>query len=446
MDDMKVLEWAKSREKNIHQDHYLSEDPGGLPLLRFYYSFKTKMFLDCQKFDMQNKPAILEYILTQAFLEVKAGIPPLNQEQWRPDILISIQEACAFTGLAMFLHTTNKLPGMKGKDFVLNYFQRYKELSPIEICNQIDSDVNLLRKYKNNELSRRPVYTKERNEWKLFAQDMLHEWSLYELLNQGPKTALSETFWRFRNLGKPLEKVFPKYDTEEQLRQAAPAVMAKELDDAYRKYESKLKKIKYENYLDLIKLFLDHLEKDKEFYGNNLYRLEKELFPYILTHQVNQFLRLSDEKEKDIFLTHLYFLDSVTFPRVYEELLQISDYDLICNYLHIFKFIRNHLTPLLSYVLDELVEEDIDGWMECIKDNVNQRAKMLFYSPDEIDWTVQEGSQEAFETCLSYPVFKKIQDLKFKGAVFRKLDQPGQEGSACIHTTLPTDEGSTNLH
>ena len=136
----------------------------------------------------------------------------------------------------------------------------------------------------------------------------------------------------------------------------------------------------------------------------------------------------------------------MTFPRVYEELLQISDYDLICNYLHIFKFIRNHLTPLLSYVIDELVEEDIDGWMECIKDNVNQRAKMLFYSPDEIDWTVQEGSQEAFETCLSYPVFKKIQDLKFKGAVFRKLDQPGQEGSACIHTTLPTDEGSTNLH
>ena len=46
MDDMKVLEWAKSREKNIHQDHYLSEDPGGLPLLRFYYSFKTKMFLE----------------------------------------------------------------------------------------------------------------------------------------------------------------------------------------------------------------------------------------------------------------------------------------------------------------------------------------------------------------------------------------------------------------
>ena len=66
-------------------------------------------------------------------------------------------------------------------------------------------------------------------------------------------------------------------------------------------------------------------------------------------------MRLSDEKEKDIFLTHLYFLDSVTFPRVYEELLQIPIMILICNYLHIFKFIRNHLTPLLSYVLDELV-------------------------------------------------------------------------------------------
>ena len=96
---------------------------------------------------------------------------------------------------------------------------------------------------------------------------MLHEWSLYELLNQGPKTALSETFWRFRNLGKPLEKVFPKYDTAEQLRQAAPAVMAKELDDAYRKYEIETEKIKYENYLDLIKLFLDTWRRTRNFTG-----------------------------------------------------------------------------------------------------------------------------------------------------------------------------------
>ena len=58
---------------------------------------------------------------------------------------------------------------------------------------------------------------------------------------------------------------------------------------------------------------------------------------------------------------------------------------------------------MACYLLDEQVEYNEDSWISFLKKYVGERASELFYSPDEINWCFEKGSQEAFEEVLALP-------------------------------------------
>ena len=74
------------------------------------------------------------------------------------------------------------------------------------------------------------------------------------------------------------------------------------LKKAYKRYISKLRKLKYENYLKLQKVLLSYHCEEKKFYGIRIYRLEKEYKPYNIIYEVNQLLKCETDGDKDAVL------------------------------------------------------------------------------------------------------------------------------------------------
>lgn len=58
---------------------------------------------------------------------------------------------------------------------------------------------------------------------------------------------------------------------------------------------------------------------------------------------------------------------------------------------------------MACYLLDEQVEDNEESWISFLKSSAVERASEVFYSPDEIKWCLEKGSQEAFEEVLSLP-------------------------------------------
>ena len=177
-------------------------------------------------------------------------------------------------------------------------------------------------------------------------------------------------------------------------------VIQKDIDKALSKFESKLKKLKFNNYADCVNFILEHLEDDKEYYASNIYRLERELSPYIISSEVQHLVEFPDD---DIFRDKIIALSSVRYPKLYDRLVRSSDLNLIVACVNFFHIILDLFTPMACYLLDEQVKDNEDSWISFLKSSAVERASEMFYSPDEINWCFEKGSQEAFEEVLSLP-------------------------------------------
>lgn len=60
----------------------------------------------------------------------------------------------------------------------------------------------------------------------------------------------------------------------------------------------------------------------------------------------------------------------------------------------------------VNLVLDEFIDQDFFSkeWENLFKQTLNEMAKDVFYLPDQIDYSIEPKSQEAFEELLKYPV------------------------------------------
>lgn len=322
-------------------------------------------------------------------------------------------EACFFISLCMFLHDSKRIDGMTQQEFVYKNDPREfnNEESPYYLRNPnhlreknyiaFNSTYDKFRQDRSRLFSARPVHNTA--EWAAVRMDSEYEWILYFIMNPNDEKTkdLRKTYDRIRNLYNGIDAV---------MKLPAESLTTEKLEEAYNKFLSKLKKIKYENYLELIKFCLEHICKDKTFYGINLYRLEKELQPFKLTNEVNRLLACKSEDEERIAVIKFLFLQDIPFPKIYEYFYTLENKEHVGIYSSMFLSLRNLVVQSSRLVIDKFVEDGLFGedWIKFFHKTVNDLVPSVLYNPESIDYTVTPQSQPAFEKDLSYPVLVNV--------------------------------------
>lgn len=311
----------------------------------------------------------------------------------------SVYEACLFTSLCSFLHTTKRIKGTSLRDFVLrNHPLNFNNMeSPNYRTSLLDSEADRLRKMRNRLLLNGSVYIK-RTQWAGMPKDAEYEWLFFYALDNADE-AIRDTFKRIGNLYTEVDNA---------LRSTEDDGYCDRIKNAYKKFLSKLKKIRYENVLNLYQEIYSHINGNKEFYGLNMYRFERRLMPYCIMSDVKKLLAYQDAEDKVNYLMRTVTLRGITFPKVYDKLITSP-----CpsNELGLFacefpRFLEN-IAISNCLIIDELVEKGIFGtnWERLFCDILNAMTEKVFYAPTNLDFTVTKESQTEYEALLAAPVF-----------------------------------------
>lgn len=336
-----------------------------------------------------------------------------------------IYEACFFMTLLTFLHTSKHIKGKSIRKFVFQYHPlnfRNKE-SEYYGTDALDQAEDYLRKYRNVLLSRQEIQITN-IQWSAISKDSEHEWTLFfplrDYKRSGDKSlpsAIRDTDKRFGNLYSDIIHVC---NTEKD------SGYEKRLMTAYSKFMSKLHKIKYENYVELAKTFLLHTDKNIEYYGMDIYKCEDGMKPYIITREVKRLsMCQSIDEENDILFQHVILKD-ISFPKIYEFLIDLLSNDIYYKYNKkvyfediftfrcAFLFFIEYVVTSGCLIFDKLVEGALrddgeetakwKGWEDLFRETINEMAERVFYNPRELDFTVTAKPQENFIKFISAPV------------------------------------------
>jgi len=299
-------------------------------------------------------------------------------------------EACYFTTLCMFLHHTTRIKGKTFEAFIKDNNPLYNVAEPNE--SLLLSETITFRQSRYRLLSSRPIYIR-RKEWDGMSADSEHEWSIKYDLNEADITIL-DTFKRIGNLYKGINAEINK-----------PELNMDNLRKSYKSFQSKIKKLYFQNYLELQSFLLAHVRKNEAYYGINLYRYEKENRLYIISSEIRKLLECKTEAAEKELLTKFSILNGIYFPKVYEKLGSISNPHHLCMETTNFINFLNCIVTSSKLIIDELVEANYlgDDWNLLFLHTINQMAESVFYNPSELDFSFPDSPnvQEKFEKILT---------------------------------------------
>lgn len=377
---------------------------------RMLYSLKKDIVNELDETGKLREKQVLEKVFLEIynfairydeqFIIFAEGVDPFVQGV---HVHESVYEACFFTVLCMFLHDTKRIDGKSLRRFVydnsLEYYNDKKSPNyfPFDSSSsdKLLNEESTLRKTRNRRLSDRPVYNK-RTEWSAMSKDSEHEWTYYYILEViGDEE--KDTFKRINVLYNDIKKIV---ETD------GDGGYEIQPEKAYKKFLSKLKKLKYENYLKMQESILEHIYENDNYYGMNIYRFEKELKLYIVTYEVKCLLDCEDEDDEKDILVKSIILKDIHYPKVYKDFASFSDLPLIQEYTQVFNIFQNMVIISYNLVMDELIEKGYFGenWEKLFLDMINGMTESVFYDPKKIDYTVAPGSQEKFMEILDAPV------------------------------------------
>lgn len=157
--------------------------------------------------------------------------------------------------------------------------------------------------------------------------------------------------------------------------------------------------------MTLQKILLSYIDEDKKYYGINIYRLEKELKPYIITNEVNHLLKCKNSMEEYDFLSKSVIMSDICFPKLYNA---FGAQHVSCTsyYTKIFLVFQDYIVRSCLLIIDEFIETGYLGenWEYTICKAINKITQSVFYDPKEIEYTIDPKSQEKFAQILSAPV------------------------------------------
>lgn len=308
-------------------------------------------------------------------------------------------KACMFTSLCIFIHTTKRIKGMSLTEFV----KRQNTAEYLKDNKQyfVSADTERLRKFRSRALSQKPVYNK-RQQWSAMSLDSEHEWSFYYVLGS-LDNSLSDVYKRISNLYNDIYS-------------ALRSTKNSDIQAAYKKFMSKLKKIKYADFLKLQEKIQERILLDKAYYGFNIYRLERSFRTCIIIDEVKNLLNCKSEDEKKHLILKSITLNDIWFPTVYKKICSVDNIEIIKDLATMFTELLNIVVYSSRLVLDVLISEDsenlgvvINGylgedWDVFICNTINQITEDIFYDPTKINFTAPPDSQESFERIVAAPV------------------------------------------
>lgn len=327
-------------------------------------------------------------------------------------------DSCMFTGLCMFLHNTKRIKGSTLSQYIYdhsrfgyndktssNYIKHEGTWKQGERTESLDSDERTLRQFRHR-LFKSRIMDNRRPEGSAMPKYSEYEWEQYfDYVDASGKgdPQLRETLKRIKNLYNGVY---------EAINSPKDNGYGKRLEDAYVKFQSKLQKIKYKDYLALCKSILEYIERvrvDAEAkragsisYGINLYRFEKLLCLFEFTNDVSRLLKSEDEQERADFYVRSSILRDICFPKIRNEfwkLNSIVDVEfIVCK----FSVFINDFISLSRLLVDKFIEDGHFGenWEKHFVTEINRMAEQIFYTSNDIDYSIDSESQEAFEMIL----------------------------------------------
>lgn len=289
-------------------------------------------------------------------------------------------EAYVFAVCSSFLHASKRVKAMTYLDFV-------KKNHPLDFVNPdspnyrepflLQSEADKLRKFRQRRLNQGRVYIKEGTQWNAITKDSEYEWTRYYDLEE-TDDVVSKVDKRIGNLYKGIKDAL---NTEQD------GGYQDRVQKSYKKFLSKLRKIKYEDFLELYKADLTRIcksTKDNKYLGINLYRLERRLQPHKIINEVKKLTECSSPELEAELLLKTVFLNEICFPKIYEDLLP-NPVGLIDRYANEFYYTLNDEMVISNLILDVLVEKGSLGekWEAMLLNKVNGMADEVFYNPEK---------------------------------------------------------------
>lgn len=355
----------------------------------------SSMRLICEQSDSKK----IKCLFTQIYDSLANQRPEYKLFSNPPSLKDKVFDACFFTALCTFLDSSKRIKGKSLRTFVEdNHPNEFGKPDSPYYRNPQEKEraIESLRKSRNRQLTTGNVYYKH-SQWQAVTKDVEYEWIFYYTIDDFDDI-VRDTFKRFGNLYNDINKVIDA-DMDHEY--------CENLQKAYKKFQSKLSKIKYENYFKLIKAILSHIAKNKEYYGLNIYRLERRLRPYIISEDVKKLLACQSVDEENEYLLKILVLKNIHFPKLYADFITLPLKTINWCALEFPLFLQD-ISAASCLILDALVEEEIFGadWEKSFLKIINEMTEKVFYRPSDIDFTVSLGSQEIFEELLRSPVLE----------------------------------------
>lgn len=358
---------------------------------------KSSVSLASEKSD----PEEIKSLFTQIYDSLANQRPEYKLFLNPPSLKDNVFDACFFTTLSGFLNTSKRIKGKSFHDFVYDNDPlkfRYSDSPNYGNLDLLNDRKDALRQYRSRLFRARNVYYRN-SQRQAITKDAEHEWTFYYVIDDYDDI-VRDTFKRFGNLYNDINKAVDA-DKDDGYNV--------NLQKAYKKFRSKLKKIKYENYLKLSEAILSHIGKNKEYYGLNIYRLERKLKPHIISGEVKKLLACQSIDEENVLLLKTVILKNIHFPKLYADFISLPLEDMNRCALEFPLFLQDISTPS-CLIFDALVDEGILGkdWEKLFLKIINEMAERVFYKPSEIDFTILPDSQEKFERLLLSPILEVL--------------------------------------
>lgn len=327
-----------------------------------------------------------------------------------------VLDAYFFYALVMFIDNSKYIKSISFRKFTYdhskfgynkkeskNYFNfKHPGIDGFSNLDNLRYNDAALRRERNRIIKKRLILNKhikhnKRPVWSGMSISSEHEWSFYFFLNNlSTDDPLSKTFKRMSNL------------YNEHLYKAASLSSEDEEDynekaHQYKKFLNRLKKIKYEDFLDLSKTILEHIKKDKLFYGINIYRFERMFRLHNITNTISLLLNSKDTKEERNILLKDIYLNNIDFPRLHKKFSTFEDFPLANHFANIFLIFKETIAISCCLILDALIEKKCfgDDWENLFYGVINKMSEKIYYDPEKINYTIEPKSQEYFEEIRS---------------------------------------------
>jgi len=314
----------------------------------------------------------------------------------------SIVSCCLFTSVCRFLRETKQGEGATVGEFLYrNSVKNYPSYlgSSQAKDSELYKEESSFRKRSEKLFSVRKAHV-YRKEWSTIPHDSEFEMSMmWNLKHTRPD--LEKTHKKLGNLYLHINELEKKSHTD---------FSEEELDNAYKSTISKIEKVKYSDFLELGKYCLEEISKDEnsKYYAINLYRFEKEIKFFNTTRTIPLLLHDVEADRDDVFLTKISLMGEIPFPALHSKLSGVERIDDLAKCVHLFEDYRDFFAISSLLIFVALVDTKFfeDSWLDLFCSFSRNMAPYVLYNPSSVDFSIHQGSQDAFEKLLKRPVIR----------------------------------------